>query len=101
MNLRPLEFNILVRQDPVEEKTKGGLMLPMETQDKAKHHAQRGTIVALSPMAFNEDIWPPDADRPKPGDRVVYAQHAGTWIKEAGEEFRMMKDRDVLAVIHE
>ena len=98
--LTPLEFNILLLPDPIEEKTKGGLHLPAVTLDHDKHRATRGTIVALSPFAFNSDIYPADMDRPQPGQRVVIALHAGAFITgEDGVEYRMVKDKDITALI--
>lgn len=95
----PLEFNVILKQDPVEEKTRGGLLLTADAQDRGKHQATRGTIVSLSPLAFNEDIWPGDQPRPEPGSRVLFAQHAGMFVKDEGEEFRIVKDRDIVAVL--
>jgi len=98
--LQPIEFNVLVLPDPVEEKTKGGLILSEDTIDRDKHRATRGTIVAVSPFAFNEDIYPPDMERPKAGQRVALALHAGAFVEgEDGEEYRMVKDKDITALI--
>lgn len=95
----PLEFNVVIEQDPVEEKTKGGLLLTADAQDRGKHQATRGTIVSLSPLAFNEDIFPSWETRPEPGARVLFAQHAGMFVKDGGKEYRIVKDRDIVAVL--
>ena len=97
--IQPTEFNVVLKQDPTEEKTRGGVILTADIQERGKHMATRGTIVALAPLAFNADIWPEDRERPKPGDRVVFAQHAGMFLKEDGEEYRVVKDRDIVAVL--
>jgi chaperonin GroES len=94
--LRPVEFNVIVDQDPVEEKTKGGLILI--DQDKQKHQTTRGTIVAVSPHAFNYAEWVDGP--PKVGDRVVFAQYGGTFIDGADDKkYRCLKDKDILAVL--
>ncbi len=95
-DIEPFEFNVLVRQDPVEEKTKGGLILAESTKEREKHMATKGTIVSLAPLAFNADIWPKDMDRPRPGDRVLFSKHAGLLVEQDGD-LRLLKDRDVLA----
>lgn len=98
--ITPVEFNVLVKQDAVEEKTKGGLHLPTEIQDREKHGQTRGIIVAVSEMAFNADVWPQDVERPKPGQRIAFAKHSGTFVDGTdGEEYRVIKDKDVVALI--
>lgn len=98
--IRPIEFNVLIKPDAVENKTAGGLYLSDETQDREKHKATRGTIVALSPMAFNEDVFPPDMEKPQPGQRVCIALHAGAFVEGMdGEQYRIVKDKDVTGLI--
>lgn len=98
--IRPVEFNVLIRQDAIEEKTRLGLIKPNEIVEREKHSQTRGVIVAISPLAFNEDIWPAGMDRPVPGNKVAFARHAGTFIVgEDGEEYRVVKDKDVVAII--
>ena len=99
--IRPVEYNVAVKVDPVEEKTKGGLYLTSDTQERSKHKAERGTISHISPMAFSFDDWPDGEPKPKVGDRVIFAKFAGMFVEEGGEEFRVMKDRDIVAVIDE
>ena len=98
--IRPVEFNILIKQDVVADKTKFGLLKPDEIVEREKHGQTRGVIVAVSPLAFNEDIWPIGMNRPSPGQRIAFARHAGTFITgEDGAEYRVVKDKDVVAVI--
>lgn len=98
--INPVEFNVLVKQDDISARTKGGLMKPDELVEREKHAQTRGVIVALSPLAFNEDIFPKGMERPKPGDQIAFARHAGTFIEgKDGAEYRIVKDKDVVAVI--
>lgn len=98
----PMEFNVLIRPDPVEERTKGGLILSDETKDRQKHAATKGTILALSPLAFDDSVWPADAEKPKPGCRVLIAKHSGTFCEGVdGVEYRLVKDKDIVAQIEE
>lgn len=100
--IRPVEYNVLLKQDDVDEKTEGGLYLPGETQERNKHAQVRGVIVAVSPMAFTFDDWPDDEPKPQVGQSVVFAKHTGTFVDGLdGVEYRVVKDRDVVAVIDE
>lgn len=98
--ITPMEFNVVVLPDPVDERTKGGLILSDETRERNKHAATKGTLVALAPMAFDESVWPAGEAKPKPGTRVLIAKHAGTFCDGAdGREYRIVKDKDVVAMI--
>lgn len=97
--MRMLEFNVLIDQDAVTEKTTGGLFLAAETQERDKHSQTWGTIVDMSPMCFNADIWPPREAKPAKGDRVYFAKHAGSFVTIDGKEFRVVKDKDIVAVV--
>ena len=98
--ITPVEFNVLVKQDATESQTKGGLYRPDETMDREKHGQTRGVLVAISALSFNEDIWPTGLDKPQPGQRVAFAKHAGVWVTgEDGAEYRVIKDKDVVALI--
>ncbi|WP_386681848.1 hypothetical protein [Loktanella sp. R86503] len=98
--LTPLEYNVLLEPDEIATTTKGGLHLAPITTEHDKHRSQRGTIVALSPFAFNDDIYPADMPKPQPGQRVAIALHAGAFVTgEDGKEYRMVKDKDITALI--
>jgi len=98
--ITPVEFNVLLKQDDVQATTKGGLHLAVETVERDKHAQTLGTIVAVAAMAFNEDVWPGDMPKPKPGQRVVFARHTGTFVNGLdGVEYRMIKDKDVVGLI--
>jgi co-chaperonin GroES (HSP10) len=98
--IQPIEFNVVLFQDPVQDRTPGGLMKPADTIEREKHSTTRGTIIAVSPLAFNEDIMPAGCVKPAPGDRVAIAKHAGTFIDGLdGKEYRIVKDKDVVAVL--
>lgn len=98
--ISPVEFNVLVKQDDVSNKTPGGLMKPDELVDREKHSQTRGVIVAMSPLAFNDDIWPGGMEKPQPGAKVAFARMSGTFIDGIdGKEYRVIKDKDVVAVI--
>lgn len=92
----PMDVKVLVKPDPVEEVTKGGIILADTTKDKQKYAATRGTLAAIGPNAFLE--WG-SGPKPEAGDRILFAQYAGSRFKgDDGEEWVLMNDEDVIAV---
>ena len=94
MNLRPLQDRIIVKRVEEESKTAGGLFIP----ETAKEKPQRGEIVAVGNGKKTEDgkVLPLDV---KVGDTVLFGKYAGTEIKVDGEEYLMMREDDLLAVV--
>jgi co-chaperonin GroES (HSP10) len=97
--LRPCEFNVVVEMDPTEEVTRGGIILPTSKTDRDKLATEEGTLVALSPHAFSYADWPQDQAPPVVGDRVLIARYAGALHERGGKSFRIVKDKDIVAVI--
>ena len=96
--LRPSEFNVLILPETVEEKTQGGIILPTAAKDAKESAGQRGRLVAVSPVAFDFASFG-EGDKPAPGDVVIYAKFAGVVVKGLdGRDYRICKDRDVMAV---
>jgi chaperonin GroES len=98
--LQPVEYNIVVRMDPVEEKTASGLYIPQTKQDRDELSADEGTIVAVSPHAFSYAEWG-DIQPPKVGDRILMAQFDGRIWKRGGNTYRLIKDKSVIAVVQQ
>jgi chaperonin GroES len=94
----PVDLRILVKPDPVEEVTAGGIIRPDSVKDKQKYAATKATFVAAGENAFKE--WGETATKPKPGDRVLYAQYSGAREKGAdGDDYCLMNDADLLGLI--
>jgi chaperonin GroES len=95
----PTEFKILVEPKKVEEKTKGGIIIPDESKDREQFAQMEGVLVAVSPLAFTYADWK-DANPPKPGDRVLFAKFAGAKVTgKDGKEYRLVNDKDLAAVL--
>ncbi|HAU38202.1 MAG TPA: co-chaperone GroES [Phycisphaerales bacterium] len=92
--IRPIGERILVKRLDAEEKTKGGIYLP----DNAKEKPTQGKIVALGDGKLLKD-----GTRAKfqisVGDKVVFNSYAGTDIKVGTEEYLLMSESDVLAIL--
>ena len=94
MAVKPLDDRVLVKQSDAEETTAGGIVLP----DTAKEKPQRGKIVAVGAGKLLDSGKRGDMSVKK-GDDVFYGKYAGTEIKIDGEEFVILKESDILAVI--
>ena len=94
MNLRPLQDRIIVKRVEEESKTAGGIFIP----ETAKEKPQRGKIVAVGNGKKTEDgkVLPLDV---KVGDLVLFGKYAGTEIKVDNDDFLMMREDDILAVV--
>jgi chaperonin GroES len=94
LRLQPLGDRLVVQRDEPEAKTVGGIILP----DSAKNKPTRGHVVAVGNGRLMDD-----GSRSKPevkvGDRVVFLSYAGETVEVGEEEFLLMRESDVLAVI--
>ncbi len=94
MKVRPLHDRLIVKRLEEEEKTKGGIIIP----DTAKEKPIEGKVIAAGEGRLNKDGKKIPMEV-KTGDRILFAKYAGTEVKMDGEEYLMMKEDDVLAVI--
>ena len=94
MSFRPLHDRVLVRRVEAEEKTAGGIIIP----DSAKEKPAEGEIVAIGDGARDED-----GDRipldVKVGDRVLFGKWSGTEVKIDGQDYLIVKESEVLAIL--
>jgi chaperonin GroES len=88
-NITPLHDRVIVKPAPAEEKTAGGIIIP----DTAKEKPQRGTVVAAGPGKKDEPM------TVKSGDTILYGKYAGTEVNFEGEDYLIMRESDILAVI--
>lgn len=96
--LRPIDYNVIVLPDDVEERTKGGVFLPEEVRERDRYATRTGVLVEISPAAFVNADWPEGAALPAIGERVVFTKYSGAVHEVDGKSYRIMKDKDVLAV---
>ena len=92
--IRPLGEKVMVKRLEAEEKTKGGIVLP----DTAKEKPQKGTVVAIGDGKLLED-GKRAAFQVKRGDKVLFTSYAGAEIKLDGEEYLLMDESEVLAIL--
>lgn len=93
-SVKPLGDRVFVKVSASEEKTAGGILLP----DTAKEKPQVGEITAVGPGKRSDDGSRQEMEV-KVGDKVLYSKYAGTEIKLAGEEYVLLSEKDILAVV--
>jgi len=94
LKIRPLGEKVLIKRLEAEEKTKGGIVLP----DTAKEKPQKGKVLALGEGRMLKDGTRVDF-QVKVGQTVLFTSYAGTEIKIDGEEYLVMDESDILAII--
>jgi len=94
LNIRPLNDKIVVKRVEAEEKTKGGIVLP----DTAKEKPKEGIVMAVGTGKLLESGQRAQF-QVKEKDRVIFSSYAGTEIKIDGQEYLILNEDDVLAVI--
>ena len=88
VNIKPLGDRVVIAPAKAEEKTATGIIIP----DTAKEKPQKGTVVAVGENKENPLTV-------KIGNEVLYGKYAGTEITIDGEDYLIMKEEDILAVI--
>jgi len=93
MKLKPLGDRVVIKQLEAEEKTKSGIVLP----GTAKEKPQEAEILAVGPggVIDGKEI----KMEVKVGDRVIYSKYAGTEVKISDEEYIIVKQSDILAIV--
>jgi chaperonin GroES len=94
MKVKPLGNKVLVQRLEAEERTKGGIVLP----DSAKEKPREGKIVSIGKGKIADD----GKTIPmfvKEGDKILFQSYAGTEIKIDGEEYLILAEEDILAII--
>ncbi len=94
MNIRPLHDRVVVKREPEERKSPGGIVIP----DTASEKPTFGRIVAVGQgkVLDNGQTRTPDINV---GDRVLFGKYSGTEVKVDNEDFVVMREDDVMAVL--
>jgi chaperonin GroES len=95
LNIRPLNDKLVVKRVEAEAKTKGGIVLP----DTAKEKPKEGVVVSLGTGKLLENGGRAGF-QVRERDRVIFSSYAGTEVKVEGEEYLILNEDDVLAVIN-
>lgn len=85
----PLHDRVIIKPAKAEEKSAGGIIIP----DTAKEKPQRGSVIAAGPGKVDEPV------TVKKGDEVLYGKYAGTEITVEGNEYLIMRESDIIAIV--
>jgi chaperonin GroES len=94
MKVRPLHDRILVKREEEEETRAGSIIIP----DTAKEKPQRGKVVAAGAGKVTEEGKRVPLDV-KSGDRILFGKYSGSEVKIDGDEYLILREEDVLAVL--
>ena len=89
MKVKPLSDRVLIKPNPAEEKTAAGLIIP----DTAKEKPLAGKVVAVGPGTSEVTM------EVKVGDQVLYGKYSGTEVTVDGDDYLIMRQSDILAII--
>ena len=93
-NIRPLHDRVVIRREEEETKSAGGIVLPGSASEKPA----RGEVVAIGSgkLLDNGEVRPLDV---KVGDKVIFGQYGGSTVKLEGEEYLVLQESEIFAVI--
>ena len=89
LNIKPLADRVLVEPMAAETKTASGIIIP----DNAKEKPQKGKVVAVGNGTKDEKM------TVSVGDTVLYGKYAGTELKFEGQDYLIMRESDILAIV--
>lgn len=95
MKLKPLGDRVILKQVVAEETTKSGIVIP----GAAKEKPQQAEVIAVGPGGMvdgNEVVM-----HVKPGDQVIFSKYSGTEVKLEDEEYIIVKQNDIVAIVED
>ena len=95
MKLLPLGDKVVLKQLEAEETTKSGIVLPGQTKEKP----QQAEVIAVGPggVVDGKDV----TMQVKVGDKVIYSKYAGTEVKLGEDEYIVVRQNDIVAIVEE
>jgi len=95
MNLKPLADRVVLKQAKAEEKTKGGIILTSAAQEKPEVYEV--LVVGPGGMVDGKEV----VMEVRAGDKVIMGKYSGTNVKLEGEEYVIVRQNDILAIVEE
>jgi len=96
VNIKPLGDRVVIKPIEKEEMTKSGIVLP----DTAKEKPQEGEVIAIGEGRMLDSGEKVDLSV-NVGDKVIYAKYAGTELKREDQEYLIISEKDILAIVNE
>jgi chaperonin GroES len=95
-NFELFDDRVLVKPNPAEEKTSGGIIIP----DTAKEKPQKGTVIAVGHGKYADQTGKLIPMQIKAGDTIMYSKYGGTEINIEGEDYLIMRASDILMKVN-
>ncbi len=89
INITPLADRVIIKQAGAETKTASGIIIP----DTAQEKPQKGTVISVGKGTKDNPM------TVKAGDTILYGKYAGNELKHEGEDYLIMKESEILAII--
>ena len=97
--IKVVGHRVLVKPLPTEKKTESGIIIPDATNERNQRDQQKGTVIQIGPNAWKAfDDGSPWA---AVGDLVLFSRYGGKIVKDGADEFRILEDSDIVAIISE
>lgn len=96
---KPKGYKLLVAMPPAKTQSKGGIIIPDELKDREKTASIFGNVLAMGDLAYGDKDKFPTGPWCQPGDWVLMKSYSGTRFKVNGQEFRLINDDTVEAII--
>ena len=97
--LKPLDARVLVKKPEREEQTASGIILPDTVSEQGQ--TALGNVISVGPGSRNMNDGKPMPMEIKVGDTIVYTKFSATEIQHEGEEFFVVTERDIIAVVED
>lgn len=96
---KPILWRLLVMPVKPKEKSKGGIVIPVQAQDAQRYLNYIGRVVACGELAFKTERFEGDSHLPKLGDYVVYSRYTGQPMTYKGVKLLILNDDEVLGTV--
>ena len=97
--IRPFDARVVVKKPTRQERTESGIIIP-DTMDEQKQ-TEQGLVVAVGPGSRNMNSGEPMEVPVKVGDKIIYTKFSAVEVRDNGEDFFLVNERDILGVLED
>lgn len=97
--ITPAGPRILVKPDQFMKSYQGSIVIPETVKDRSQYAQTAGYVVKVGATAYQQREFGDGVQWCKPGDRVAFARYGGISVKAKGEQFRLLNDDDIVAIL--
>lgn len=97
----PFGSYVIVRPKDLEKKSKGGIIIARQDEERARGATTEGIVVAIGPLAFKDEMNPSGLEWYRIGDRVIFVKYGGKFITYDDELYIVFRYEDILCRLEE